>query len=111
MYNEVLCLIKRVPVFGDDGRPVLGADGRQKVDETTREVYCALKSIGSQEFYQSSATEYHPEAKFVLSDYLDYEGETLADYNGKPYRIIRTYRTGQRLELTVESAPAEEAHL
>lgn len=109
MCNEVICLIKRTPVYDDNGRPVLSPSGRQKVDEVYREVFCALQSIGTQEFYQSSATEYHPEAKFVLDDYLDYDDETLAQYNGKLYRIIRTYRSGQRLELTVESAPAEEA--
>ena len=87
--TEVLILIKR------------DWQGAERV-ETTREVLCNLHSIGTQEFYQASATEYHPEAKFILADYLDYDDETLA-------RIIRTYRTGKRLELTVERAPAEEA--
>jgi hypothetical protein len=90
---EVLTLIKRE--YG-------------KADVET-EVLCTLQSIGTQEFYQSSATEYHPEAKFILADYLDYNDETLAQYDGTLYRIIRTYRAGKRLELTVERAPAEEA--
>jgi hypothetical protein len=94
--NELLTLIKRE--WQDDERV-----------ETTREVFCRLASIGYREFYQASATEYHPEAKFILADYLEYNGETLAKYNGILYRIIRTYRTGQEIELVVERAPAEEA--
>lgn len=91
--TEVLTLIKR-------------EYGKADVE---REVLCTLRSIGSQEFYQASATEYHPEAKFVLGDYMDYNDETLARYDGTLYRIIRTYRAGKRLELTVERASAEEA--
>lgn len=77
-------------------------------DDVKREVFCGFRSIGMREFYAASTTDFHPEAKLVLADYLDYDGETLADYNGQRYRIIRTYRTGQELELTLERAPLEE---
>ena len=89
--NEILTLI------GPGGEP--------------RDVFCAVRSVGLREFYQASATDYHPEIKFVLADYLDYNGETLAQHNGQFYRIIRTYRTGQELELTAESAPAEDGEI
>lgn len=90
--NDVAVLIKR-----EYGKP-----------ESKREVFCGFRSIGMREFYAASTTDFHPEAKLVLADYLDYDGETLADYNGQRYRIIRTYRTGQELELTLERAPLEE---
>ena len=77
-------------------------------DDVKREVFCGFRSIGMREFYSASTTDFHPEAKLVLADYLDYDGETLVDYNGQRYRIIRTYRTGQELELTLERAPLEE---
>ena len=77
-------------------------------DDVKREVFCGFRSIGMREFYAASTTDFHPELKLTLADYLDYEGETLADYNGKRYRILRTYRKGQELELTLESAPAED---
>lgn len=76
-----------------------------------REVFCGLRSIGHAEFYEAHAIDYHPELKFVLADHLDYEGETLVAHNGTLYRVIRTYRTGQELELTVGRAPAEEVAL
>lgn len=94
--NEILTLISREP----------GTDSITK-----RDAFCKVASIGQAEFYQSYAVDVHPEAKFVLADYLDYNGETLADYNGKRYTILRTYRTGQELELTVAQASAEEAAL
>ena len=93
--NEVAVLIKR------------GYDGATRV-ETRREVFCGFRSIGMKEFYAASTTDFHPELKLVLADYLDYEGETLAEYKGLLYRIIRTYRAGQELELTLEQAPVED---
>lgn len=77
-------------------------------DDVKREVFCGFRSIGMREFYEASTTDFHPELKLVLADYLDYNGETLADYNGQRYRIIRTYRTGQELELTLGRAPEED---
>lgn len=107
MYDEVICLIKRTPVTNADGRPVLGADGRQKISETSREVFCRQLNVGTKEFYQASAVDRHPEAKVALPDYLEYEGEILADYNGQRYSILRTYRAGYELELTLERAAKE----
>lgn len=78
-------------------------------DDVLREVFCGVRSIGMKEFYSANSTDYRPELKLVLADYLDYNDERLADYNGQRYRILRTYRAGQELELTLERAPEEEA--
>ena len=96
--NEVVTLIART--WDED---------KNQWDETKRDVFCGIRSVGYGEFYASNATDYRPELKFVLADYLDYAEETLTEYNGVRYRILRTYRTGQELEMTVERAPAEEA--
>ena len=93
---EVITLIKRT------------WDGTTRT-ETTREVLCAVRSIGLREFYEASATDYRPEVKFVLADYLDYDDEVLVKYGGVLYRVLRTYRDGQELELVAERAPVEEA--
>lgn len=96
--NEVATLIKRT------------YEGATRV-ETKREVLCGFRSIGMKEFYSANSTDFRPELKLVLADYLDYDDETLVDYNGQRYRILRTYRAGQELELTLERAPAEESGL
>jgi hypothetical protein len=94
--NDVATLIKRV------------YEGATLV-ETKREVLCGVRSIGMKEFYSAHSTDFRPELKLVLADYLDYDDETLAVYGGVLYRILRTYRAGQELELTLERAPEEEA--
>lgn len=76
-----------------------------------RDVLCGLRSVGHAEFYEANSTGYQPELKFVLADYLDYEGETLVKYGASLYRVIRTYRDGLELELTVCRASAEEVEL
>lgn len=78
---------------------------------TRRPVFCSLRSIGHAEFYEAHAIDYHPELKFVIADYFDYAGETLVEYNGELYRVIRTYRVGHELEITVGRASAEEVEL
>lgn len=89
--NEILRLIKQTSSVDAYGDPVL--------TETARDVFCGLRSIGQKEFYQAQAVGLQPELKFVLADYLDYNDETLVAYNGQRYRVLRTFRAGQELEL------------
>lgn len=97
---DILTLIQRTPSRDDEGYPI--------ILENRRDVFCGVRSIGQKEFYQAHASDFHPELKLVLADYLDYQDETLVEYNGRCYRVIRTYRTGQELELVVERAPVED---
>lgn len=80
-------------------------------DGTKREVFAGLRSVGMTEFYRSRATGFKPELKFVLADHLDYNDETIIQHEGKFYRVVRTYRTGQELEIVVTRASEEEAEL
>ena len=80
-------------------------------DGGVREVFCCLRSVGHTEFYEAYALERRPELKFVLADYFDYEGEEYVKHGDTLYRVIRTYRTGMELELTVARASAEEVEL
>lgn len=95
--NEILTLVSRA--LDDYGNVV---------DETLREVFCRLESVSRTEFYQAQATNLRPELVFVLPDYLEYDGEYLCIYENAWYRVIRTYRKGQELELVVQSAATEE---
>lgn len=91
--TEVIKLIAVTQTVDDYGDPV--------IQETAREVFGRLQSIGQAEFYQAQATGLKPELKFVLADYLDYNGETQVEHDGQRYRVLRTYRAGLELELTV----------
>lgn len=96
--NDILTLVGRI--LDDDGYTVK--------TETRRDVFCRLDSIGRSEFYQAQATDLRPELKFVLADYLDYNDEYLCVHRGAWYRVIRTYRNGQELEIICQRAPEEE---
>ena len=81
-----------------------------------RVVLCGVRSVGMREFYQANASDFHPDVKFVLADYLDYNNERRVKYEGDQavpglYQILRTYRTGQELELTASLAPVEDGEL
>lgn len=89
---DVLNLITTIQTVDEYGDPIV-LEGR-------RQVFCSIKSIGTKEFYQAHASGLQPEIKFVLADYLEYNGEQLIDYDGTRYHVLRTYRTGNELEIT-----------
>ena len=80
-------------------------------DGTRADKLASLRSIGQTEFYQAAATDYRPEKKYVLADYLDYNDEPYLMAGSDLYRIIRTYRAGQEMELTVGKASLEERRI
>ena len=90
---DVITLIEQTRGVDDYGDPV--------ITESARDVFARLGSIGQKEFYQAHAVGLQPEIKFVLADYLDYKGEDLVQYEGQRYRVLRTFRNGQELEITV----------
>ena len=97
--NEIAVLIKR------------DYEGATLV-ETQREVFCGFRSIGMAEFYSANSTDYRPELKLVLADYLDYDGETDAPEDPKPVRISREgydlrtmYKEDAIMELEISGKP------
>lgn len=69
-----------------------------------RPVFAEEKSVGQTEFYQAAAAGLRPEIKFVLADYLDYQGEKRLRYTPfagteEEYTVVRTYRKDERLEI------------
>lgn len=89
---DVLTLIRLEITLDEYGDPV--------ITEIPREVFAEQMSIGLKEFYQAHAVGLQPEVKFKLADYLDYEDEIVVEHDGNRYRVLRTYRTGQELEIT-----------
>lgn len=97
MYNDMITLVKE-SIAPD-------AYGDMAVTETTREVFAQLRSITQTEFYQAQTAGLKPEVKFLLADFLDYQGELIVRYTpyelGQEleYTVLRTYRAGNGLEL------------
>lgn len=84
--------------------------------ETRRRTYCEEKSLSMSETYQARASGFAPTIRLVLPQSFEYKGETICEYKGERYNIIRNYgdeKSGPETELTLErirgnAAPAEE---
>ncbi len=71
--------------------------------ETSRTVFCTVRSIGQQEAYLAMAQGLNPELKIVLAQDFEYAGERLCEIDGVRYDIIRTYTTEtDGIELTLQ---------
>ena len=98
MYDQIVKLVSETYQIDEYGDKV--------ADRTERTIFAELKSIGQSEFYQAQATGLKPELKFVIADYLDYQGEKILRHQGfneaeeEEYEVIRTYRNGNSLEIT-----------
>lgn len=94
MKAGIVKLISRSP----EARGVLEAE-----TETSRTVYCTVKSIGMQEMYQAMGAGLNPELKIILAHDFEYKGEPLLEYEGERFSILRTYITeADGIELTVQ---------
>lgn len=91
MYNDVIFLISTQKTKNKVG------DLIEERIQTMR--FAKVKSIGQSEFYQAQAQGMKPEIKFVLADYLDYDNQEEVVYNNFVYKVLRTYRQGNEMEI------------
>lgn len=91
MYNEVIYLASVKSTINEFG------DSIETMETSMR--LAKLKSIGQTEFYQAQAQGLKPELKFVLADYLDYDNQEYIVYNNFRYKVLRTFRTGNEIEI------------
>lgn len=79
-------------------------NGVNRKTETSRQVFCNVRSVTQSEFYQAAQMGLKPEYRFVMFRY-DYNGENIIEYNGVRYSVYRTYfAENDLLELTVQKA-------
>ena len=88
MFDEVIYLIKE----NDSQQNEEGFSGKK--DTSRRDIFANEKSIRGNEFYIASQSGYTLEVMFEVHS-LDYEGETIVEYESKRYRIVRTYERKQ----------------
>lgn len=95
MYNEIIYLVDAVKTDETD------AYGDHITKFATSQVFAKQKSISQTEFWQAQTSEYKPEIKFKIPDYLDYNGQQYLIHENVRYKILKTYRTTENeLEIT-----------
>lgn len=86
--------------------PVAHTKDTSGVERTTegtpRTVMCQVDSVTRSEFFDGGRNGLNPEFVFRVF-FGDYDGERIAEYNGKRYSIYRTYHgRGDLIELYAE---------
>lgn len=95
--NDVVTLIGRAGTANAVG------DKAPAGEEKRRTVFAEVKSVGASYKLRAMSVGLCPKWRFLLPDYLEYQGEETVEYQGSPYRVIDTYRgEDNSLELTVE---------
>ncbi|WP_370014316.1 phage head closure protein [Paraclostridium bifermentans] len=93
--NDVLELIKEV-----EGKENEIGDIIPSKEYT--EIFAERKSITQNEFYQAQASGLKPAMKFEINAF-EYNDETHVRYEGKEYKIMRTYQKNiEKIEITLE---------
>lgn len=93
--NDVITLIQMMEDVNEYGTAV-----EREADR--HDVFCEFKSISMKESYEALSVGHRPEIKAVLADYYDYSGERKCMVGDVMFNIIRAYRNGNRMELTLE---------
>lgn len=93
--DDVIKLVAKEYVKNSYGVPI--------ESRTYREVYCQIHSITRLEFFDAGRNGLNPAFMFTTAS-VNYNGESLLEYQGKTYSIYRTYQVPgtDYIELYVE---------
>lgn len=83
MTDTIIALIKEQHSQNDFGADI--------TTETSRTVFCSLKSVSRSDFYAAGQAGFALDHVFV-TDPINYDGEQIAEFNGKRYEITRVYQ-------------------
>lgn len=83
MRDTIITLVKEVYSKNDYGAPI--------TTETTRNVFCGLKSVNRTDFYSAGQEGLALDHVFI-TDPVNYDGEQIVIYLGKRYEVTRTYQ-------------------
>lgn len=81
----------------------------ETVQPQKRLVLCTVKSVRQTEYYTARNTGYAPEIMFTLTLAEDYHGESILEYEGKQFDVIRTYEPDEGgLEIIAQRGDVNE---
>ena len=76
-------------------------------ETTERTVFVTVRSVGMTETYTAMSQGLKPEVRFELAAEEEYQGEKLCRYHDRLYTILRTYQSGDKVELTAGRSNAD----
>lgn len=76
-------------------------------DNLETEVFAEVMSASQNEFYKARQNGLAPELVFKLTDYGDYDGQKIIEYDDKRWRVIRTYIQEEALFIVAGKAAAD----
>lgn len=94
MFKDVIKLITTKKVSN-------GGGGFETVVDSQKIVFADKKSAKRTEFYLAAQADLQAETEFKIS-LFDYEDERIIEHEGKFYSVIRTYETGDYIEITCQ---------
>lgn len=79
--------------------------GNPNKARTTTEIFCDIRSVTRSEFYSAAHNGLQPSLVLWISHAADYNGEKLAEVDGRLYSVIRSYRAPgtDAVELTLQA--------
>lgn len=83
LFREVINLISTIDGDNEVGDPI-------KIKVKSGDICADKLSVRQSEFYQAAVVGLRPEIVFVIRT-IEYNQETLLEYGGKEYTIIRPY--------------------
>ncbi|MCI6189143.1 MAG: hypothetical protein MR691_04280 [Clostridium sp.] len=98
MYKDVGYFMREVQTLDNMHRP--------KVSYKEELFYCNELSITQNEFYQSATAGFKPEIK-LETKLVDLTDVSHVKYEGRLYKILRIYKDGDNIELTLVSTVIE----
>lgn len=90
--DEVILIGREITTHDEEGNPT-------KV-RSEKTVFCNELSVYGSDFYNASQVGLKPQAVLEIH-HFEYDNEDLVNYKGIEYDIIRTYKKGEYIELTV----------
>lgn len=93
MFSEILTLLNVTETVDEYGDRIKIKQGR--------DVFARMDRIYLSEAIQGQAAGFKPELRFTISDYLDYDGEQEAVYQGRLYHVLNTMRKGIEMEIVL----------
>jgi len=99
--DELTLVFEESPPVGESATDGDGFALPRDGEQTT--VYANKKSVGFNEFFKAKQAGHTEQMKFDIFS-AEYDGQTLAEYEGKRYKILRTYcdpKKPDEIELTL----------